>query len=159
VAWVQAQDMSCRICGGQSGTGAGFRQVLWFPLPLIAPHSSSCIILDWYNRPSSSQQYQVDSISSHPTPPQKKKEKRKKVWEPSMGTSHRLPKPVSRKQLINRVTNNRNRTAIAAPSRLGHQFVALGPQLMLGCGWYAPLLTLCKYTTCVMRSLKWSFLM
>jgi hypothetical protein len=32
------------------------------------------------------------------------------IWEPSMGTSHRLPKPVSRKQLINRVTNNRNRT-------------------------------------------------
>jgi hypothetical protein len=29
------------------------------------------------------------------------------MLEPSMGTSHRLPKPVSRKQLINRVTNNR----------------------------------------------------
>jgi hypothetical protein len=27
-----------------------------------------------------------------------------------MGTSHRLPKPVSRKQLDNRVTNNRNST-------------------------------------------------
>jgi hypothetical protein len=27
-----------------------------------------------------------------------------------MGTSHRLPKPVSGKQLINRVTNNRNST-------------------------------------------------
>jgi hypothetical protein len=27
-----------------------------------------------------------------------------------MGTSHRLPKPVSRKQLINWVTNNRNST-------------------------------------------------
>jgi hypothetical protein len=29
------------------------------------------------------------------------------MWEPSRGTSHRLPKPVYRKQLINRVTNNR----------------------------------------------------
>jgi hypothetical protein len=27
-----------------------------------------------------------------------------------MGTSHTLPKPVSRKQLINQVTNNRNST-------------------------------------------------
>jgi hypothetical protein len=35
------------------------------------------------------------------------------LWEPSMGTSHRLPKPVSRKQLDKqnyRVTNNRNST-------------------------------------------------
>jgi hypothetical protein len=32
------------------------------------------------------------------------------VWEPSTGTSHRLPKPVFRKQLNNRVTKNRNRT-------------------------------------------------
>jgi hypothetical protein len=30
--------------------------------------------------------------------------------EPSMETSQRLPKPVSKKQLINRVTNNRNST-------------------------------------------------
>jgi hypothetical protein len=27
------------------------------------------------------------------------------LWEPSTGTSHRLPKPVSRKHLDNRVTN------------------------------------------------------
>jgi hypothetical protein len=37
--------MSCGICGGQSGTGAGFLRVLRFPLPipipLTAPHSSS----------------------------------------------------------------------------------------------------------------------
>jgi hypothetical protein len=32
------------------------------------------------------------------------------MWEPSTGTSHRLPKPVSRKQLDNQVTNNRNST-------------------------------------------------
>jgi hypothetical protein len=42
------------------------------------------------------------------------------LWEPSMGTSHRLPKPVSRKQLINRVTNNRNSTGmLRAVSILG----------------------------------------
>jgi hypothetical protein len=45
------------ICGGQSGTGAGFLQVLRFPLPIlippIAPHSSS-IIRGWYNRHISS---------------------------------------------------------------------------------------------------------
>jgi hypothetical protein len=34
------------------------------------------------------------------------------MWEPSTGTSHRLPKLVSRKQLDNRVTNNRNSTGI-----------------------------------------------
>jgi hypothetical protein len=34
------------------------------------------------------------------------------MWEPSMGTSHRLPKPASRKQLINRVTNNHKSTGI-----------------------------------------------
>jgi hypothetical protein len=33
---------SCGICGGQSGTGAGFLQVLRFPLPIIiAPNSPS----------------------------------------------------------------------------------------------------------------------
>jgi hypothetical protein len=44
------------ICGGQSGTGAGFLRVLRFPLPVsippTAPHSSY-IIRGWYNRPVS----------------------------------------------------------------------------------------------------------
>jgi hypothetical protein len=37
----------CGICGGHSGTNAGFLRVLRFPLssiPPIAPHSSSIII-------------------------------------------------------------------------------------------------------------------
>jgi hypothetical protein len=43
------------ICGGPSGAGAGFLQVLQFPLPIfippIFPQSPSSIIRGWYNRP------------------------------------------------------------------------------------------------------------
>jgi hypothetical protein len=28
---------ACGVCGGQSGTGAGFLRVLQFPLPIIIP--------------------------------------------------------------------------------------------------------------------------
>jgi hypothetical protein len=55
-AEVQALVMSCGICGGQSGTWAGFLWAFQFPLtiiPLPAPHSSSSIIRDRYNRPKS----------------------------------------------------------------------------------------------------------
>jgi hypothetical protein len=38
--WVRAQVKSCGICGGQSGTGAGFLPVLRFVRPLI--HSTNC---------------------------------------------------------------------------------------------------------------------
>jgi hypothetical protein len=34
---VRFQVRSCGICGGPSGTGAGFLRVLRFPLPVIPP--------------------------------------------------------------------------------------------------------------------------
>jgi hypothetical protein len=34
---VRARVRSCGICGGQSGTGAGFLRVLRFPLPIFIP--------------------------------------------------------------------------------------------------------------------------
>jgi hypothetical protein len=44
-AQVRAQVKSCGVCGGQSGTEAGFLRVLRFVLPILiqlsAPHSSS----------------------------------------------------------------------------------------------------------------------
>jgi hypothetical protein len=54
-ARVQARVRCCGICGGQSGTEAGFLRVLWLPLqifiPPIAPQSPSSIIWGCYNRP------------------------------------------------------------------------------------------------------------
>jgi hypothetical protein len=32
---------ACGVCGGQSGTGAGFLRVLRFPLPIIPPITPS----------------------------------------------------------------------------------------------------------------------
>jgi hypothetical protein len=47
-ARVRARFRSCGILGGESGTGAGFLQVLWFPLPIfilpVASQSPSSII-------------------------------------------------------------------------------------------------------------------
>jgi hypothetical protein len=69
VARIRAQVKSCRICGGQSGTGAGFLRVVRFPLPILippnAPHSSS-IIQGWYSRPVSGRR--TKWIQSHPNP-------------------------------------------------------------------------------------------
>jgi hypothetical protein len=39
-AWVRFR-AACGVCGGQSGTGAGFLRVLRFPLPIIPPISPS----------------------------------------------------------------------------------------------------------------------
>jgi hypothetical protein len=51
-ALVRFQLKSRGICGGQSGSGAGFFRILRFPLPIIipptAPHLS--IFRGWYNR-------------------------------------------------------------------------------------------------------------
>jgi hypothetical protein len=53
--WLPTAAARGSICGGQSGAGAGFLRVLWFPLPIfipsIAPQSSSSIIWGLYNRP------------------------------------------------------------------------------------------------------------
>jgi hypothetical protein len=39
-ARVRSLNKSCGICGGQSGTGAGYLRVLRFPLPII--YSTNC---------------------------------------------------------------------------------------------------------------------
>jgi hypothetical protein len=73
-ARVRAQVMSCGICGGQSGTGAGIIRVLLFPLPILIPPTtplSSSVIRGGYNRPVSGRR--TKWTWSHLTPRNKKK--------------------------------------------------------------------------------------
>jgi hypothetical protein len=70
-AQVRARVWSCGICGGQSGAGAGFLQVLRFPLPIfippIAPQSPSSIMWGLSNRP------EVAAVPSGLSPTPRKK--------------------------------------------------------------------------------------
>jgi hypothetical protein len=55
-AQVRLYALTCGICLGQRGAASGFLRVLQFPLPSIppiAPHPSSSIFTDWYNRANS----------------------------------------------------------------------------------------------------------
>jgi hypothetical protein len=71
-AAARVRARSSGICGGQSGTGAGFIRVFRFPLPFFipptAPHSST--IQGWYNRPTGDRR--TKWTQCHPT---------KKFWE------------------------------------------------------------------------------
>jgi hypothetical protein len=68
-ARIRDQVKSCGVCGGASGTGAGFLRILLFPLPILipltAPHSSS-LIRGWHNRPNSGRR--AKWTQSHPIP-------------------------------------------------------------------------------------------
>jgi hypothetical protein len=65
-ARVHTRVWSCGVCGGQSGTGAGFLLVLRFALPIfippISPQSPSPIIRGWYNRPVSGRSTQSPTL-------------------------------------------------------------------------------------------------
>jgi hypothetical protein len=74
VAGDQSQVRSCGICGGQSGTGEVFLQVLQVPLPILTPPNIPCslaLIRGWYNRLDSGPH--TKWTQSHPTPRNKKK--------------------------------------------------------------------------------------
>jgi hypothetical protein len=57
---------ACGVCGGQSGTGAGFLRVLRFPLPIIPPISPSSYSPGAGTIGHCWQQCRVDPIGLHP---------------------------------------------------------------------------------------------
>jgi hypothetical protein len=67
-ARVRSQAKSCGICGVQSGTEAGFLEVLQFPLPILIPSNApySSIIRGWYNGPIRGRR--TKRTQSHPIP-------------------------------------------------------------------------------------------
>jgi hypothetical protein len=61
--WPGFSHRSCGICDGQSCTGIGFLQVLWFPMPLLIPPTAP------YSLIQSVMMYSLyfDSIKGHQT--------------------------------------------------------------------------------------------
>jgi hypothetical protein len=80
-ARVPSQVRISGVCGGQSGTGAGFLRILQFPLPILipptAPYSSSPIVRGWYYRSVSGRR--TKWTQSHPTPRNEKKKRKERV--------------------------------------------------------------------------------
>jgi hypothetical protein len=90
-ALVRAQLGSCGICGGQSGTGAGFLLLLLFPMPILIPPTSphSSIIRGPYNRPKSCRR--AKWVQSHPPPRNKKKSVSTLSFHLKLAFSSRIP--------------------------------------------------------------------
>jgi hypothetical protein len=67
-ARVRSRVTSCEICGGQSGTGAGFLRTLELSLPILIPPAAlhSSIVKGWYSRAATGRR--TKWAQSHSTP-------------------------------------------------------------------------------------------